>query len=428
MKRRKFLENMGLVSSSVILSQATFKRISAATTKIVNLSPEEVASNELYWSEIQKSFSVSRNIINLNTAGVCPSPKIVTDTVVDLTWEYEEVPSLMAFTKFPPLLETVRFDLARLFGSEAEEIAIVRNTTEALQTVLMGVPLDKGDEVLTTKHDYWAMIDALEQRQKRDGIVLKKVDVPLIPKSMNELVEIFENGITSKTKLILVSHPVNLTGQLFPIKRICEMAHSHGIEVVVDAAQSFGMIDYKLEDLGDCDYFGTSIHKWLMGPKGSGMLYVRKDKIEKLWPLLPADQALDHDVRRFEAIGTQPATSLAISQAIAFHNSIGSKRKEDRLRFLTHYWVDRLSKLPNIKFFTNFSSEMSCAIAVVGIDGINPQKLLEHLWNNHKIHVANTSKRIPEIKGIRVSVGLHTTLDELDKFCDIMSEISKKGL
>lgn len=272
------------------------------------------------------------------------------------------------------------------------------------------------------------MLDALEQRKKRDGIVVTKVDVPTPPGKMDDLVEIFEKGITSKTRLILVSHPVNLTGQHFPIKSICEMAHARGIEVVVDGAQSFGMLDYKLDDLGGCDYFGTSLHKWLMGPKGTGMLYVRRDRIEKMWPLLPAPQELHNNVRKFEAIGTQPATSLAIGEALAFHNGLGPKRKEERLRYLTHYWADRLSKLPNIRFYTDFDAEMSCAIATVGIDNIEPQMLLEYLWTKHRIYVANPSRRRKEVNGIRVSVGLHTTLEELDSFCEVMESVSKNGL
>ncbi len=425
MNRRKFFNT---VSASLLFSQAVFERIEAATRQIIGVPPQEAAKIESFWREIQQSFSVSRSVINLNNAGVCASPRIVTEAVVGFTWEQEKVPSYTAFTTFPPRLETIRSKLARLFGCDANEIAIVRNTTEALQTVLLGVNLKKGDEVLTTKHDYWAMLDALEQRKKREGIVIKKVDVPIPPKKMDDLVEIFKKGITSKTRLILVSHPVNLTGQLFPIKRICEMAHARGIEVVVDGAQSFGMLDYKLEDLGGCDYFGTSFHKWLMGPKGTGMLYVSRNKIEKMWPLLPAPQKLHNDVRKFEAIGTQSATSLAIGEALAFHNGIGPKRKEERLRYLTHYWANRLSELPNVRFYTNFDTDMSCAIATVGIDNIEPQKLLEYLWDKHRIHVANPSARRKEINGIRVSVGLHTTLEELDKFCEVIENISKNRI
>jgi len=427
MKRRKFIEGIGLASGAILLSQFHLERVEAAAKKITGLNPKDAATNEGFWREVQQSFSVSRSVINLNNAGLCPSPRIVTDSVVDLIWEMEKVPSYTAFTTFAPRLENVRSKLARLSGCDSEELSIVRNATEALQTVLLGLKLSKGDEVLTTKHDYWAMLDALDQRIERDGIVVKKADVPAPPKNQEELVDIFEKEITSKTKLILVSHPVNLTGQLFPIKQICDLAHSKGIEVVVDGAQSFGMLDYKIEDLG-CDYFGTSLHKWLMAPKGTGMLYVKRDKIEKLWPLLPADKDMKNNIRKFEALGTIPAYSLAIGEAISFHNGIGAKRKEERLRYLTKYWVDRLSNLSNIEFYTGFNPQMSCAIATVGIKDIEPNRILNYLWDNHRIHVANPSKRRPELNGIRVSVGLQTTFEELDSFCEIMENISQSRI
>ena len=426
MNRRGFFKDIGLASVSVLLGQATLERIEAADRQVTGGTPQDVARDESFWREVQQSFSVSRSVVNLNNAGVCACPRIVTDAVVGLIWEQEKVPPYTAFTTLPPRLETVRAGLARLFGCDVEELAIVRNATEALQIVLLGVELKKGDEVLTTKQDYWAMLDALEQRKLRDGILVKKIQVPTPPEKMDDLVAAFERGITPQTRLILVSHPVNLTGQLFPIKSICEMAHAKGIEVVVDGAQSFAQLDYKLEDL-KCDYFGTSLHKWLMAPKGTGMLYVRRDKIKDTWPLLPADVELSNDIRKFEAIGTQSATPLAIGEALAFHNGIGPKRKEERLRYLTHYWMNRLSNLSNIRFYTKFDDEMSCAIATVGIMGIQPQALLENLWNKHRIHVANPSKRVKEIQGIRVSPGLHTTLEELDYFCDVMEDISKKG-
>ncbi|MFQ5791738.1 MAG: aminotransferase class V-fold PLP-dependent enzyme, partial [Acidobacteriota bacterium] len=349
------------------------------------------------------------------------------DAVVYHTWEQEKVPPYTAFTTLGFRLETVRVGLARLFGCDPEEIAIVRNATEALQTVLLGVGLKAGDEVLTTTQDYWAMLDALEQRRLRDGIVVKKIQVPTPPNRLDDLAEAFERGITPRTRLILVSHPVNLTGQLFPIKRICEIAHTRGIEVVVDGAQSFAQLDYTYADL-NCDYYGTSLHKWLMAPKGTGMLYVRRDKIEKTWPLLPAPERLRDNIRKFEALGTQPATPLAIGEALAFHNGIGPKRKEERLRYLTHYWAEGLMNLPNVRFHTSFAPEMSCAIATVEVVGADHGALLEYLWNRHRILVYDPSRRTKEFQGIRVSPSLHTTLEELDYFCEVMEQIARQGL
>jgi selenocysteine lyase/cysteine desulfurase len=244
---------------------------------------------------------------------------------------------------------------------------------------------------------------------------------------MGELVEAIEDGITSRTRLILVSHMVNLGGQIYPIREICDLAHARGIEVVVDGAQSFGMLNFEMGDLG-CDYFGTSLHKWLMAPKGTGALYIRRDKIASTWPLLPPPRGRENDVRKFEALGTIPATSLAIGEAIAFHNGIGADRKEERLRYLTRYWAERLARLPRVHYSTSFDPEMYCAIATVGIEGIEPHVLHEHLWEEHRIRVTNPSPRAENINGVRVSPGLHTTLDELDTFCDVMETISRNGL
>lgn len=435
MLRRTFLNDLGAVSGGVLLAGPSLwptrdkqlERIEAASRARDGQSPGDVARDEDFWREVQQSFSTSHSVINLNNAGLCACPKIVTDAVVDLTMEQEKLPPYTAFTTLPPRLEVVRVKLARLFGCDAEEIAIVRNATEALQSVLLGVDLEPGDEILTTTHDYWAMLDGLEQRRRREGIKVTHVPVPTVPQSMDELVAAVEGGITSRTRLILISHQVNLTGQILPVRQICDMAHNRNIEVVVDAAQSFCQFDFTLADLG-CDYFGTSLHKWLMAPKGTGMLYVRRDRIASTWPLLPPPENLYEDVRKFEALGTIPATSLAIGEAIAFHNGIGAKRKEERLRYLTHYWADRLAELPNVRFCTSFDPEMSCAIATVDIAGIEPQRLLDHLWSEHRIRVANPSKRADNVRGVRVSPGLQTTLQELDLFCDVMEKIAKRGL
>ncbi|MGH9841791.1 MAG: aminotransferase class V-fold PLP-dependent enzyme [Blastocatellia bacterium] len=426
--RRAFLKSAGAAAGAPILSAAvTTERIAAATQSVATLSPDEAARNEDYWLEVQQAFTVSRSIINLNSAGVSPSPRIVTDAVVHYTWEQEKLPSYTLFSTIAPRLETVRVGLAKMFGCDAEEVAVVRNATEALQTVLLGVGLKAGDEVLTTTQDYWAMLDALEQRRQRDGIVVTKLKVPTPPGSLDDLAKVFEQAVTPRTKLILVSHPVNLTGQHFPIKRICEIAHRQGIEVCVDGAQSFAQLDFKHSDL-DCDYFGTSLHKWLMAPKVTGMLYVRREKIARLWPLLPAPDRLKNDVRKFEYSGTGSSAPLAIAEAIAFHHGIGGQRKAARLRYLTGYWVEQLKSLPSVRFHTSFAPEMSSAIATVEIAGVNSYPLFDYLWNKHQIHAYNVARRTSEFQGIRVSPNLHTTLQELDYFCEVMRRVAKNGL
>jgi selenocysteine lyase/cysteine desulfurase len=408
-------------------ARAGLERIEAAARMLAGQSARQVASNEDFWREVQQCFSVSRAVINLNNAGLCACPKLVTDAVLDLTMEQEKLPPYTAFTTLPPRLEVVRVKLATLLGCDPEEVSIVRNATEALQTVLLGKELEPGDEILTTTHDYWAMLDGLEQRRRRDGVRVAHVPVPAVPRDMDELTAAIESGITGRTRLILVSHQVNLAGQIYPVKQICDMAHARGIEVVVDGAQSFGQFDFKLADL-DCDYFGTSLHKWLMAPKGTGLLYVRRDRIADTWPLLPPPSELQDDVRKFEALGTIPATSLAIGEAITFHSGIGGKRIEERLRYLTRYWADRLQAHPKIQFMTAFDPAMSCAIATVDIEGADPSALLDHLWEEHRIRVANPTPRAENIRGVRVSPGLQTTLGELNVFCDVMEGIAENGL
>ena len=243
---------------------------------------------------------------------------------------------------------------------------------------------------------------------------------------MDELVAAFERGITDKTRLILVSHPVNFTGQFFPIKQICDLAHSKGIEVAVDGAHSFAHLDFKHEEL-DCDYYATSLHKWLFAPKGTGMLYVRRDKIAKVWPLLYASQRMENNVRKFEAFGTRAyGPFLAIGEAVAFHNGVGAKRKEERLRYLKHYWADRLQAMPKIQFYSSLDPDMGCAIATVGIDGVNARALRTYLMDKHQILSASVTRL--GINGLRITPSLYTTLEELDKFCNIMEHIAKNGL
>ena len=429
LERRHFLKVMGGASSlamaSILFGPDLMKRVEAATEKTAGLDPKDVARNEAFWREIQQAFTVSRGLINLNNGAVGSSPEVVTESMIRYLWQQEDAPPFQRRI-LGARMETVRNALAQLFGADPEEIAIMRNTTEAMQTVLLGLDFKPGDEVLTTEHDYFSLVGALDRREARDDIVVKKIEVPVPPKSMDELVAAFERGITGHTRLILVSHPVNFTGQIFPVKRICDLAHSRGIEVAVDGAHSFAHLDFKHQDL-DCDYYATSLHKWLFAPKGTGMLYVRRDKINKVWPLLYASNRMDNNIRKFESIGTRAyGPFLGIGEAVAFHNGIGPKRKEERLRYLKHYWADRLGALPKITFYSSLDSEMGCAIATVGIDGVNARALGTYLWDKHQILTSAVTRM--GINGLRITPSLYTTLEELDSFCDIMEHIAKNGL
>ncbi len=325
-----------------------------------------------------------------------------------------------------PQVETIRTGLADLFGCEREEIAITRNASESLEILLMGLDLHSGDEILTTNQDYPRMLTTLRQREQREGISLKLISIPVPSESKQDIVETFEMGISSRTKVILMCHQINLTGQILPVKEICAMARSKGIEVIVDGAHSFAQFAFKNSDI-KCDYFGTSLHKWLYAPKGTGMLFVKKDNISKIWPLMAADKSQVTDVRKFEEIGTNSiATKLAIGEAIAFHNGIGSERKEARLRYLSRYWMNNLKQLKNVRFNTSFNDEFSCALANFTMENIKIHDLYEYLFTKHKI--ITTPIVHNEFNGIRITPNLYTTLPELDRFCEIIADVSVNGI
>src|SRR6476619_5779797 len=279
--RRDFLslagKSLGLAALTTPTISALVKEIEAATRSIAHLPPEQVAMDEDYWSIIQNSFTVTRGIVNLNNGGVSPSPRIVTEALVRYIWEQEDATAYTMWQLLEPQSETIRTGLAELFGCDREEIAITRNASESLEILLMGLDFKPGDEILTTTQDYGRMLTTLKQRERREGLVLKLVQIPIPPKNLSEITAAFERGITPKTKLILISHQINLTGQITPVKAVCEMARAKGIETIVDGAHSFAQFAFTQKDLG-CDYFGTSLHKWIYAPKGTGLLYVKRDR------------------------------------------------------------------------------------------------------------------------------------------------------
>lgn len=428
--RRRFLSSVGKGFGLAALTSATvaayLEDIRAATARISHLTPAEAALDEDFWFSIQNAFTVTRGIINLNNGGVSPSPRIVTEAVVRYTWQQEDATAYTMWQILEPQSETIRTGLADLFGCDREEIAITRNASESLEALLFGMDFKPGDEILTTTQDYPRMLTTLRQREQREGLVLKLVKIPIAPASLDEITTAFERGITKKTRLILISHMVNITGQITPVRRVCDMARSKGIETIVDGAHSFAHFDFKQSDL-NCDYFGTSLHKWLFAPKGSGMLYVKRDKIEKLWPLFAAEKKQASDIRKFEEIGTHSAAPrLAIGEAILFQNGIGSRRKEARLRYLSRYWMNRLKDVPKISFNTSFSDDQSCAIGNVQIEGTNPGEVGNYLMSAHKIFT--TPIIHDEFRGLRITPNVYTTLKELDRFCDAMETVARKGL
>jgi len=428
--RRSFLsragKGLGLAALSVPSIGDLVKEVEAASRSVTHLTPQQAAIDEDYWSVIQNAFTVTRGIINLNNGGVSPSPRIVTEALVRYIWQQEDATAYTMWQILEPQSETIRTGLAEMFGCDREEIAITRNASESLEILLMGMDFKPGDEILTTTQDYPRMLTTLRQREKREGLVLKLIQIPVPPKNLIDIAALFERGITKRTKLVLISHQINLTGQITPVKAVCDMARAKGIETIVDGAHSFAQFDFKQKDLG-CDYFGTSLHKWLYAPKGTGMLYVKHDKIEKLWPLMAAESKQAGDIRKFEEIGTHSAApKLAIGEAMLFHNGIGGKRKEARLRYLSRYWMNRLKDVPKIRFNTSFDPNQFCAIANVHIEGSNPSAVGSYLFAKHSIFTTPIIHE--EFQGIRITPNVFTTLGELDRFCDVMDGIARKGL
>jgi selenocysteine lyase/cysteine desulfurase len=430
MDRREFLthvgKGVGLAALGSPVVAGLHRELLAATSKVEHRTPLSTAQDEDYWFEIQQAFGTTRSIINLNNGGVSPSPRMVTEAFVRYTWEQDDVPPYTMWQILEPQSENVRQGLAKIFGCDSEEIAIVRNASEALETLLLGLDLKRGDEILTTTQDYPRMLTTIRQRQAREGIVLKQVAFPAPPKSLQEITDAFERGITPRTKVILVSHAIFLTGQFTPVRAICDLARSRNIECFVDGAHSFGHVDFTRNDL-QCDYFATSLHKWMYAPKGTGMLFVKKEKIERIWPLFAAEEKQKSDIRKFEEIGTHSAAmKLAIGEAILFHQGIGAQRKEERLRFLRNYWADKLTHLSNVRFHTSFEREQSCGIALVEIDGIDPGQITSYLMSHHKIFTVAITHE--EYKGLRITPNVYTTLSELDRFCEVVEHIATKGL
>ena len=430
LNRRSFVSLAGKSLGLATLSSATIasllREVSAGTRSIAHLTPEQAAMDEDYWSVIQNSFSVTRGIINLNNGGVSPSPRIVTEALVRYIWQQEDATAYTMWQILEPQSETIRTGLAEMFGCDREEVAITRNASESLEVLLMGMDFKSGDEILTTTQDYPRMLTTLRQREKREGLMLKLIKIPIPPKNLDEIVTAFEKGITNRTRLILMAHQVNITGQITPVKAVCEMARAKGIETIVDGAHSFAQFDFKQKDLG-CDYFGTSLHKWLYAPKGTGLLFIKRDKIARIWPLMAAESKQANDIRKFEEIGTHSAApKLAIGEALLFHNGIGGKRKEARLRYLSRYWMNRLKDVPKVRFNTSFDPQQSCAIANVDIAGVNPSAIGNYLFDKHRIFTTPIIHE--EFQGLRITPNVYTTLGELDRFCAVMETIARKGL
>jgi selenocysteine lyase/cysteine desulfurase len=403
----------------------SLERATAAAAAGGGRTAGELASDETYWGEIQQAFTLDRTLINLNNGGCCPSPRVVHEAFKRYLDLSNQAPVYHMWQILEPNIESVRRRLAAEFGCNPEELAITRNASEALQIAQLGIDLKAGDEVVTTNQDYGRMLDTWDQRARRDGITVSKISFPIPPRSMDDLADRLLSAVTPRTKVLHFCHITNLTGQIFPVRKICDAARAKGIKTVVDGAHAFAHFPYKASDLG-CDYYGTSLHKWLLAPIGTGFLYVRRENIESLWPLTPAAGNRSKDIRKFEEIGTHPAANHnAIAEALTFHDSIGSERKAARLRYLRNRWADALRSDAHVRIHTSMDPAQSCAIGTVQIVGVPTAKVVASLWD--KLRIIATPIVHAEYEGVRVTPNVYTTTDEIDTFADAMLTIAKTG-
>ena len=425
--RRSFLRRSavlaGAFSANSLFRQAHASEFEDAARGVAGRAPAEVAQNEDYWSVIQRAYSVNPDIINLNNGGVSPAPIVVQEAVERYNQLSNEGPSYYMWQILDQGREPLREKLAALAGAKPGEIAIDRNSTEALNTIIYGLPLKAGDEVIGTKQDYPHMIEAYRQRAERDGIVYKQISFDFPIEDDDAIVKAYEEAITARTRLIHVTHMINWVGQTMPVAKISDMAHAHGIEVLSDSAHSFGLMDFKIPELR-CDYFGTSLHKFLSAPIGTGMMWVREDHIEKLWPLTCAAQPHSADIRKFEDLGTRSfPLEQGIGEAINFHEGIGSRRKQERIFYLKNYWSTRVQSIPKVKLHTSLRPEYSCAIGGVSIDGMTPGQVAGALFDRWKIHTVGIVWE--NISCVRVTPHVYTRVADLDTLVGAIGEIAR---
>jgi len=411
--RREFL-NKSLLTAG-LFSISPFKSLLANENykRIEKLTPAEAASDEDFWGWIRQSFNISDLVVYLNNAGLNPQPKSVAEAHISNYNFSNSAPTYNMSHELEIGREPLRTKLAEFSGCSTEEIAINRNSTEGLNSVIFGLNLKAGDEVVLSKYDYPNMMNAWKQRELRDGIKLVWIDEFDFPvEDEQKMVDAYTKAITVKTKIVHITHLINWTGQIFPVNKIANIAHQKGCEVIVDGAQSFAQIDFKIPDLG-CDYFATSLHKWLGAPFGTGLLYIKKNKIKNLWPLLSAPDPTIDDIKKFENLGERSfAAELAISNAVDFHKLIGSARKEARLRYLKDYWCNKAKDIPGVTLYTSLNPQYSCTLATFGLEGWSAAILYDQLYKSSRI--IGSPVNYLKLNGVRISPNVFTSIYELD--------------
>ena len=418
MKKRTFLKGLAWAAAGIPF---TAKSMEKNIQRAASIDPNVWADDESFWTEIRKGYQLKPDYINLENGYYNFVPQVLLDKYMGHIREVNLQGSYYMRTVQWDNKKKMAEKLGGLLGCTAEELVITRNTTESLDTIIAGFPWKAGDEAVMAEQDYGAMLDMFKQVAQRHGVLNTIISIPNHPKSDEEIVDLYANAITSKTKLLMVSHMVNITGHILPIKKICAMGHSKGVDVLVDGAHAVAHIQFNIKDL-NCDYYGASLHKWLSVPLGAGMLFVKKEKIKKIWPLLADSPKAADDISRLNHTGTHPvATDLTISDSIDHYNMIGAARKEARLRYLQQYWTSKVRSLPNVVVNTPEDPTRSCGIANVGIKGMKPAQLAETLLKKYNIFTVAID--YANVQGCRITPNLYTTRKELDVFVRALQEL-----
>jgi selenocysteine lyase/cysteine desulfurase len=416
MHKRDFLKSMALSALAISLG---FEKLLAENK---HKSAAMLAVDDDFWLNLRNQYQLKPDYINLENGYYNLMPKPILDACIKQLEQLNYEASFYKRTKMTNDKVMVRETLAQFLGCEKEEVIITRNTTESMDTVICGIDWKAGDEAVMAEQDYGAMLDMFKQQAKRYGMVNKIISIPNHPKSDEEIVKLYEDAITKNTKLIMLSHMINITGQILPVKKICDMAHAKGVKVLVDGAHAIAHFEFKISDL-NCDYYASSLHKWLSVPLGAGMLYVQKNNIEGLWPLFGEQGYATNDIRKLNHTGTHPMhTELTIPFAINFYQTIGAQRKEERLQYLKQYWTNKVASNPNIILNTPLDAHRSCAIANVGIKNMAPAMMAETLLKKYKIWTVAIS--YANVHGCRITPNVYTTIKELDQFVSALNEMS----
>ena len=417
MDKRRFIKSLGALSFSPLISASELSDFKPISKNLPFINNED----EL-WKTVRSHYTLKDEYINLESGYYNIIPNPILDHFISHVKHVNIEGSYYMRKDLNKNKDRVTSELANLVGSTPDQIAITRNATESLDLVISGFPWKNGDEAIYAKQDYGTMKEMFEQISDRYGVVNKIISVPNHPKNDEEIVSLYESQITSKTKLIMVCHMINITGQILPIKKICEMAHGYGVEVMVDGAHCVGHFDFSIDDF-NCDYYGSSLHKWLATPLGAGLLYVNKNKTHRIWPLLANGNTDKTDIKRLNHIGTHPVhTDLAISNSIDYLKWIGMERKEKRMRFLQRYWSDKLRNVKNVIVNTPQDIDRSCGIGNVGLTNMSPSKMEDLLFEKYNIFTVAID--YANVKGCRISPNIFTTTEELDSFIKAVKEMA----